>query len=168
MNEWECMCCGAAGGEGCWCCTEDYAEDCMGDHKGGAVSEQSAKNDAHRRVVNPDSIDTCTGCEWESWDTAPTFAEHTLQRCRRAPGELTPDRLRRFIRAENKVDAAKEELRRVVVEILAEGASFSEVSKATGLSTNTLQRWKRVRAVVVAATIAGRTRWVPRFGSVNG
>ena len=38
----------------------------------------SAENDAHRRVVNLDSIDTCTGCEWEGWDTAPTFAEHVI------------------------------------------------------------------------------------------
>lgn len=57
--------------------------------------------------------------------------------------KMNGQQLRRWIRAENKVDAAKEELRRVTVEILAEGASFAEVSKATGLSTNTLQRWKR-------------------------
>jgi len=56
---------------------------------------------------------------------------------------LTQAQVRRFIRAENKLDDAKDELRRVVLSILAEGASFSEVSKATGLSTNTLQRWKR-------------------------
>lgn len=67
----------------------------------------------------------------------------TIRRVPRPRGELTPDQLRRFIRAENKVDAAKDELRRVVLSILAEGASFAEVSKATGLSTNTLQRWKR-------------------------
>jgi hypothetical protein len=32
----------------------------------------------HRRVRNPDSIDTCTGCDWEGWDTAPAFAEHVI------------------------------------------------------------------------------------------
>lgn len=56
---------------------------------------------------------------------------------------MTEQQRRRWIRAENKVDNAKDELRRVTVEILAEGASFAEVSKATGLSTHTLQRWKR-------------------------
>lgn len=61
----------------------------------------------------------------------------------RPRGEMTKDQLRRWIRAENKVDDAKDELRRVTVEILAEGASFSEVSRNTGLSTHTLQRWKR-------------------------
>lgn len=67
----------------------------------------------------------------------------TIRRVARPRGELTQAQLRRWVRAENKVDDAKDELRRVTVEILAEGASFAEVSKATGLSTNTLQRWKR-------------------------
>ncbi len=67
----------------------------------------------------------------------------TIRRVARPRGEMTEQQRRRWIRAENKVDDAKDELRRVTVEILAEGASFSEVSKATGLSTNTLQRWKR-------------------------
>jgi len=26
--------CGAGGGEGCHCCTDDCPEDCMADHKG--------------------------------------------------------------------------------------------------------------------------------------
>lgn len=31
----------------------------------------------HRRASNgPDALDTCTGCDWESWDTAPSFADH--------------------------------------------------------------------------------------------
>lgn len=31
----------------------------------------------HLRVRNgEDSIDTCTGCDWEGWDGASTFAEH--------------------------------------------------------------------------------------------
>ncbi len=25
--------CGANGGEGCWCCTDECPEDCMADHK---------------------------------------------------------------------------------------------------------------------------------------
>lgn len=67
----------------------------------------------------------------------------TIRRVSRPRGEMTDQQRRRWIRAENKVDDARDELRRVTVEILAEGASFAEVSKATGLSTNTLQRWKR-------------------------
>ena len=70
----------------------------------------------------------------------------TVRRVARPRGEMTERQQRRWIRAENKVDDAKTELRRVTVEILAEGASFAEVSKATGLSTNTLQRWKREAA----------------------
>lgn len=61
----------------------------------------------------------------------------TIQPVPRPRGEITKDQMTRWIRAENKVDDAKDELRRVTVAILAEGASFSEVSKATGLSTNT-------------------------------
>ena len=41
---------------------------------------------------------------------------------------------------------AQAAFRAVVVGVLADGASFAEVSKATGLSTNTLQRWKREAA----------------------
>lgn len=70
-------------------------------------------------------------------------SDATIQRVSRPRGEMTRDQLRRWVRAENKVDAAKEDLRRVTVAILTEGASFAEVSKETGLSTNTLQRWKR-------------------------
>lgn len=80
----------------------------------------------------------CPTCKGDG--QAPTA---TIRRVARPRGEMTEQQRRRWIRAENKVDDAKDELRRVTVEILAEGASFSEVSKATGLSTNTLQRWKR-------------------------
>ena len=39
--------------------------------------DHTAEKDAHRLVHNgPDALDTCTGCDWESWDTAPTFADH--------------------------------------------------------------------------------------------
>ena len=67
----------------------------------------------------------------------------TIPRVARPRGEMTEQQRRRWIRAENKVEDAKDELRRVTVEILAEGASFAEVSRVTGLSTNTLQRWKK-------------------------
>lgn len=32
---------------------------------------------AHRIVRNgDDALDTCAGCDWESWDSAPSFPEH--------------------------------------------------------------------------------------------
>lgn len=67
----------------------------------------------------------------------------TIRRVARSRGEMTEQQRRRWVRAENKLDDAKDQLRRVTVEILSEGVSFAEVSKVTGLSTNTLQRWKR-------------------------
>lgn len=34
----------------------------------------------HHLVRNgEDALDTCTGCGWESWDTAPSFEEHASQ-----------------------------------------------------------------------------------------
>lgn len=45
--------------------------------------------------------------------------------------------------AKDESDQAYENYRARVVQALGEGASFAEVSKFTGLSTNTLQRWKR-------------------------
>jgi len=67
----------------------------------------------------------------------------TIPRVPRPRGELTEAQRRRFIRAENALDDAKDRLREVVLSIMAEGASFAEVNKLTGISTNTLQRWKR-------------------------
>lgn len=40
-------------------------------------------------------------------------------------------------------DRTETEYRRAVVDALRFGGSFSEVSKATGLSKDTLQRWKK-------------------------
>lgn len=47
------------------------------------------------------------------------------------------------LRAIEKRAQAEAECREVMVGLLSAGCSFAEVSKATGLSTNTLQRWKR-------------------------
>ncbi len=41
------------------------------------------------------------------------------------------------------LEKSKQRARETVAAVLSEGASFMEVSKATGLSTNTLQRWKK-------------------------
>lgn len=67
----------------------------------------------------------------------------TIPRMPRARGSLDDAQLRRLTRAAEKRDAADAAYRVEVVAVLAEGASFSEVARATGLSTNTLQRWKR-------------------------
>lgn len=67
----------------------------------------------------------------------------TIPRMPRARGSLNDAQLRRLTRAAEKRDAAGAAYRAEVLAVLREGASFSEVAKATGLSTNTLQRWKR-------------------------
>ena len=67
----------------------------------------------------------------------------TIPRVSRPRGVLTKEQLRRIESARRSAEAEQARYRRVVVYTLAEGASFAEVSKATGLSTNTLQRWKR-------------------------
>lgn len=67
----------------------------------------------------------------------------TIRRVSRPRGELTAEQQRRLDRAAEKRDAAETAYRAEVLAVMAEGGSFSEVSKATGLSTNTLQRWKR-------------------------
>lgn len=61
----------------------------------------------------------------------------------RPRGELSSAQQRRLDRAAAKREAAETAYRSEVLAVMAEGGSFSEVSKATGLSTNTLQRWKR-------------------------
>jgi transposase-like protein len=67
----------------------------------------------------------------------------TIRRVARPRGELTDAQLRRLSKAAKRQVEADAAYRAEVVVVLAEGASFAEVSKATGLSTNTLQRWKR-------------------------
>ena len=71
------------------------------------------------------------------------MTDATVARVARPRGELTPDRRERLERLAEKADAAKAELRAESVQALVDGGSFAWVSKATGLSTNTLQRWKR-------------------------
>jgi hypothetical protein len=66
----------------------------------------------------------------------------TIRRVSRPRGELTPAQIRRLERAAVKREAGEAEYRTEVLDALAE-SSFSAVSQATGLSTNTLQRWKR-------------------------
>jgi DNA invertase Pin-like site-specific DNA recombinase len=58
-------------------------------------------------------------------------------------GELGADRRKRLARLSERADAAKADLRTEAVQALADGGSFAWVAEVTGLSTNTLQRWKR-------------------------
>lgn len=60
-------------------------------------------------------------------------------------GQLSPDDEQRLADAKEQHDAAVESARityrGLVVEMIAK-SSIREVARATGLSTNTLQRWK--------------------------
>lgn len=57
-------------------------------------------------------------------------------------GKLTPDDERRLLDAHNAAKAAADHRRTVAVEMMHK-SSVREVARLTGLSTNTLQRWKR-------------------------
>jgi len=62
----------------------------------------------------------------------------------RPRGDLTDDELYVVANLQNQLATAQADYREYCVMLLTlRGRSFSEVSKATGLSTNTLQRWKR-------------------------
>ncbi len=67
----------------------------------------------------------------------------TIRRVARPRGELTKEQLSEIGWAHKAMEQETARYRRAVLRALGEGASFAEVSKATGLSTNTLQRWKR-------------------------
>lgn len=67
----------------------------------------------------------------------------TIRRMARPRGTLTEKQVEDIGWAKKERDAGEARYRRAVVRALTEGASYAEVSKATGLSTNTLQRWKR-------------------------
>lgn len=69
----------------------------------------------------------------------------TIRRVPRPRGELNPEQARRLDRANEKRWAADAAYREVVVGLLNEGVSFSELSRATGHSTRTLQNWKAER-----------------------
>lgn len=67
----------------------------------------------------------------------------TIRRVARARGSLSAAQERRLTTAADKRAKAETDYRAECVAALAEGASFSELAAFTGLSTNTLQRWKR-------------------------
>lgn len=67
----------------------------------------------------------------------------TMRRVARPRGALSKEQQRRIQRAFSKQAEAERAYRAEVLAAMAEGASFAEMSTFTGLSTNTLQRWKR-------------------------
>lgn len=67
----------------------------------------------------------------------------TIQHMPRPRGSLTDEQLERTAFLRQMSDSYRDEYRDWVVGLLADGCSFSEVARATELSTNTLQRWKR-------------------------
>lgn len=56
---------------------------------------------------------------------------------------LTPAQERRLERVQERADRAAAAYRAEVLAVLGEGASYAQLSASTGLSTNTIQRWKR-------------------------
>lgn len=94
---------------------------------------------------------------WSKWEGArePDLDEQlrllatevaTVRRVPRPRGFLTSAQERRLTTAAEKRAKAESDYRAVVLGALAEGASFAEVAAFTGLSTNTIQRWKREAA----------------------
>jgi len=67
----------------------------------------------------------------------------TIPRVSRPRGELDAARRKRLAKAAERADNAKADLRAEALRALADGGSFAWVAEVTGLSTNTLQRWKR-------------------------
>jgi uncharacterized protein YerC len=67
----------------------------------------------------------------------------TIRRVARPRGVLSDEQVQELEYRRQLRDHWADAYRDLVVDLLSEGCSFSEVSKATGLSTNTLQRWKR-------------------------
>lgn len=67
----------------------------------------------------------------------------TIRGVARPRGVLTEDQLRYTTYMRMLLDSYRDEWRDWVLGLLADGRSFSEVAKATGLSKDTLQRWKR-------------------------
>ena len=71
-----------------------------------------------------------------------------------ARGVVPPERVEAIMAAKQVAEDAELLLKQVTVDALVKGASFPELSKATGFSTSTLQRWVRE----LGAVPAGRRR----------
>lgn len=69
----------------------------------------------------------------------------TIQTMPRVRGVLSDVRKHELEMARDRVELAQGQYRDRVLQALEDGASFSWVAEVTGLSTNTIQRWKRER-----------------------
>jgi DNA-directed RNA polymerase specialized sigma24 family protein len=67
----------------------------------------------------------------------------TMRTVARPKAKLTQQQGAELAFAKKGLEQATTRYRRAVVVALREGASYREVSEATGLSTATLQKWKR-------------------------
>lgn len=67
----------------------------------------------------------------------------TIQPMPRPRGALSDVRKHELEFARDRVEHTQREYRHKVLQALEDGGSFSWVSEVTGLSTNTIQRWKR-------------------------
>lgn len=77
-------------------------------------------------------------------DTIPAMTPtDTIQRVPRPRGTLTDAQQRTLAKKTAKRDTAIDDYRAFVVGLLNDGCSYSEVRKATGVSTSTLQEWKK-------------------------
>lgn len=71
-----------------------------------------------------------------------------------ARGVVPSETVEAIAEAKKLADQAEQLLKEITVDALVRGASFPELSKATGFSTSTLQRWVRE----LGATPAGRRK----------
>lgn len=71
-----------------------------------------------------------------------------------ARGVLPPDTLEAIRAAQVRAAEAEQELQDVVVQALVDGASLTEVQKATGIAGSTQQRWVREAGVTTAGAKA--------------
>ena len=67
----------------------------------------------------------------------------TVERVPQNRGIISEAGKKRLLAAKAKRDAGEAEYRAAVLEEAADGASVRELAAFTGLSTNTISRWKR-------------------------
>ncbi|MEV8023418.1 hypothetical protein [Microbacterium sp. NPDC080220] len=74
-----------------------------------------------------------------------------------ARGVVPPETIAAIKAAQRAAEEAELELHRVTVQALVDGASFPELTRATGFSSSTLQRWVKELGATPAGTAAKRS-----------
>ena len=74
-----------------------------------------------------------------------------------ARGVVPPETVAAILAAREAFEAAEAEYHRLAVQALVDGASFPMLTKATGISTSSLQRWVRELDATPAGTAAKRS-----------